>query len=84
MEKIGIRELKARASEVVRAVKEHRAKYIITQRGEPVAVLCPVDAVIPSPDPNEVWARLEAIRAELEKGWHSEKSSIDILSEMRR
>ena len=30
---IGIRELKTRASEVVRAVKEQRARYVITPRG---------------------------------------------------
>ncbi len=84
MEKIGIREFKARASEVVRAVKERRARYIITQRGEPVAILMPVDAAPLPPDPDEVWARLEAIREELGKGWQSEKSAVEILSEMRR
>ncbi|MEJ5199850.1 MAG: type II toxin-antitoxin system Phd/YefM family antitoxin [Anaerolineae bacterium] len=84
MEEIGIRELKARASEVVRAVKERRARYVITQRGQPAAVLLPVDAVSPRPDPDEVWARLEAIREELGKGWQSEKSAVEILSEMRR
>lgn len=84
MKEIGIREFKARASEVVRAVKEHRARYVITQRGEPVAVLLPIDAVPPQPDPDEVWARLQAIREELGKGWQSEKSAVEILSEMRR
>ncbi|MEJ5310784.1 MAG: type II toxin-antitoxin system Phd/YefM family antitoxin [Anaerolineae bacterium] len=84
MEEIGIRELKARASELVRAVKERRARYLITQRGKPVAVLLPADAVPPRPDPDEVWARLEQIREELGKGWQSEKSAVEILSEMRR
>ncbi len=32
MEEIGIRELKPRASELVRAVKERRARYLITLR----------------------------------------------------
>ncbi len=84
MEKIGIRELKARASALVRAVKEQRARYVITHRGEPVAVLLPVDAVPPARDPDEVWARLEAIREALGQGWQSEKSAVEILSEMRR
>lgn len=84
MKEIGIRELKARASEVVRAVKEHRARYVITQRGVPVAVLLPIDAIPPQVDPAEVWARLQAIREELGKGWQSEKSAVEILSEMRR
>jgi len=84
MEEIGIRELKARASEVVRAVKERRARYIITQRGRPAAVLVPLDALPLQPNADEVWARLEKIREELGKGQQSEKSAVEILSEMRR
>ena len=37
--RIGIRELKNRASEIVHEVKENEAEYIVTLRGEPVAVL---------------------------------------------
>ncbi len=84
MEAIGIRELKARASEVVRAVKERRARYLITLHGQPVAVLMPLDALPTQTDADEVWARLEQIREELGKGWQSEKSAVEILSEMRR
>jgi prevent-host-death family protein len=84
MEEIGIRELKARASEVVRAVRERRVRYLITQRGRPVALLVPLDALPPQPNADEVWARLERIREELGKGWQSEKSAVEILSEMRR
>lgn len=84
MKEIGIRELKAHASEVVRAVKERRARYVITQRGQPVAILLPIDAIPPQPDPNEVWARLEALGEEIARNWQSEKSAVEILSEMRR
>ena len=85
MEEIGIRELKARASDVVRAVKEKRTRYVITQRGKPVAVIVPIDAVVPAkPSDDEVWERLLKIREELGKGWQSEKSAVEILSEMRR
>jgi prevent-host-death family protein len=76
MEEIGIRELKARASEVVRAVRERRVRYLITQRGRPVALLVPLDALPPQPNADEVWARLERIREELGKGWQSEKSAV--------
>lgn len=85
MEEIGIRELKARASDVVRAVKEQRARYVITQRGVPVAVIIPMDAAVaPKPTDDEVWESLMKIREELGKGWQSEKSAVEILSEMRR
>ncbi len=85
MEEIGIRELKARASDVVRAVKEQRARYVITQRGVPVAVIIPLDAAItPKPSDDDVWERLMAIGEEIGKNWQSEKSAVEILSEMRR
>ena len=84
MEEIGIRELKSRASEVVRAVKEKRAQYVVTQRGVPAALIIPVDAMTAKPSDDEVWERLVKLREELGKGWQSEKSSVEILSEMRR
>ena len=83
-EEIGIRELKSRASEVIRAVKEERARYVITQRGKPAALIIPVDAVPEKKSDDEVWERLMKIREELGKGWQSEKSAVEILSEMRR
>jgi len=43
MPKVGMRDLKKRTSEILRAVREERAKYIITYQGLPSAVLLPVD-----------------------------------------
>lgn len=84
-EEIGIRELKSRASEVVRAVKEERARYVITQRGKPVATIIPMDAVLPEKQEEDGWERLLAIRARLgKKKDKNKKSSLEILSEMRR
>lgn len=83
-EEIGIRELKIHASEVVRAVKENRARYVVTQRGVPAALIIPLDAIIAKPSDDEAWERLMKIREELGKGWQSEKSAVEILSEMRR
>jgi prevent-host-death family protein len=83
-EEIGIRELKSRASEVVRAVKEERARYVITQRGKPAAIIVPLDAAPPEKSADEVWERLRQLGEEIGKGWESEKSAVEILSEMRR
>ena len=83
-EEIGIRELKSRASEVVRAVKEDRARYVITQRGKPVAAIIPVDAMLPEKKDDDGWEKLLAIRARLAKDKSKKKSSLEILSEMRR
>ncbi|MBV6450693.1 MAG: hypothetical protein MHPDNHAH_01419 [Anaerolineales bacterium] len=84
-EEIGIRELKSRASEVVRAVKEERARYVITQRGKPVATIIPMDAILPEKkSDDEVWERLMQLGEQISKGWKNEKSAVEILSEMRR
>ena len=45
MPDVGVRELKIRASEIVRDVRERRARYVITYRGRPVGVLAPLEAV---------------------------------------
>lgn len=45
MPEIGIRQLKNETSEIIRAVREERVEYIITLRGEPVAILRPVAPV---------------------------------------
>lgn len=76
--------MKSRASEVVRAVKEKRARYIVTQRGKPAALTIPLDAAPPAKSENEVWQRLIELGEEIGKGWQSEKSAVEILSEMRR
>jgi len=43
MPRVGVRELKNRASEILRAVREEGAEYIITYQGRPSAVLLPID-----------------------------------------
>ncbi len=84
MREIGIRELKARIWEVVRAVKERRARYVIRVRGKPVAALVPADAEPRPPRTGEVWARLERLGNEIAKHWRSNKSAVELLSEIRR
>ena len=83
-EEIGIRELKARASEVVRAVKEERARYVVTQRGKPVAAIIPMDAMLPDKKDEYGWEKLMEVRARLGRDKRKKKSSLEILSEMRR
>ena len=83
-EEIGIRELKAHASEVVRAVKEKRARYVVTQRGKPAALIIPLDAAPPDKSADEVWERLAQLGEEIASGWQSEKSAVEILSDLRR
>ena len=76
MPEIGVRQLKNEASEIIRAVREQKTEYIITLRGEPVAVLRPIKPA--SSDVNtildlaaEVFSGLnEADLAEIEASIH--------------
>jgi prevent-host-death family protein len=83
-EEIGIRELKSRASELVQSVKEERARYVITQRGKPAALIIPLDAAPPEKSEDRVWESLTAIGEELSKGWEGDKSAVELLAEIRR
>ena len=83
-QEIGIRELKARASELVRAVKEERARYVITQRGKPAALIIPLDAAQPEKSGNQVLERLDQIGAEISRSWKGNRSAVQILAEIRR
>lgn len=89
MKEIGVRELKARASEIVQNVRKKRSRYIITYRGRPVGLLSPLEAAPPTRTEtlqavDEVWAELERLGAEIGRKWRSPKSSTELLSEMRR
>jgi prevent-host-death family protein len=89
MPEIGVRELKARASEIIRAVRDRRARYLVTYRGRPVGVLMPLDESkreeASSPGEGQAaWEDLVALGQEIGRGWRSDMSGADVLSEMRR
>jgi len=84
MTEIGIRELKARASEILRQVRDERASYTVTYRGRPVGVLLPI-ADGPGQQPaNDAWDKLVRLGTELSAGSPPGLNSGELLSEMRR
>jgi prevent-host-death family protein len=90
MPEIGVRELKARASEIIRQVRERRVRYTVTYRGRPVGVLMPLGET-PSPDAGTtdeaegvVWKELTQLGEQIGDGWKASQSSVELLSEMRR
>ena len=86
MKEIGIRELKARASELVRHVAEEHATYTITRRGRPVGVLAPSDFVQPtrSKTGDVGWDRLRELWRRADKTSRPGKSALQELFKMRR
>ena len=90
MPRVGVRELKTKASEIVRQVREQGARYVITYRGHPVGVLLPldepsqVDALAGGQPEANAWEELSRLGEEIGRGWQSPLTSAELLSQMRR
>ncbi len=86
MKDIGIRQLKARASELVRKVSEDRVIYAITRHGRTVGVLAPSDFVISSEESQGYPAceRLLMFADKLECAHKRRKSGVLDLKRTRR
>lgn len=90
MTEIGVRELKVHASEIVRNVRERRARYLITHRGRPIGLLLPLDdtkAVPSAPEAESAataWEELTRLGEEIGREWRSSLTSTELLSSMRR
>ena len=86
MKDIGIRELKAHASELIRQVSEDRAIYTVTCRGRAVGVLAPPDFINPSESSSKEhsWDRLLALADQLQGSAKPAKSAVRELDRMRR
>ena len=85
---IGVRDLKNRASEIIRDVQEQKAEYIVTLRGKPVALLQPVsaksDRELRRAEREEALAKVDALANEIAKAWRSNKTAVELVDEQRR
>ena len=87
-ETIGIRDLKNNTSRIVQAVREQAAEYVVTMRGEPVAVIRPWR----TEDAEQhrmvgIEDEIEAMRLlaeEIAAAWNSPKSGVELVEEQRR
>jgi prevent-host-death family protein len=86
--RIGVRDLKNRASELVREVHERDAEYIVTLRGQPVAVLKPLsdknEQELKRAERQEALSKLDELAEEIARAWRSPKSAVKLLEEQRR
>lgn len=93
-QQVGIRELKNEVSEIIRAVREERAEYVVTYHGQPVAVILPVPEssrlaqtehlLAASRPDDDFWAQLDALGREIDAQWKSDKTAVELISEQRR
>ena len=86
MPRIGLRYLKAHASEVLRDVQNHRARYVITNRGEPMGIVIPyVPAQEVEPvSREESWKSLVGTLDQVRAAWTSPLTAEEIMNEERR
>lgn len=86
--KIGVRELKNRASEIVREVHEQEAEFIVTLRGEPVAVLRPLTEKsgreLLQAEEDEALAEVDRLAEKIARAWRSPKTALELIEEQRR
>jgi prevent-host-death family protein len=85
---IGVRELKNHASRVLRAVREEMSEYVVTLRGEPVAVLRPLTEEeaqrLRQVEIDAALAEMKALAQEVASAWTSDKSGAELVAEQRR
>ena len=85
MRSIGIRELKARASQVIRELRIHGGEVHITHHGRVVARLIPVPAPRPpSRRSAAVWLAIDRVSREIGRRWPKGVSAIQAVREVRR
>lgn len=85
MKDIGIRELKTHASRIVREVCRDHERYVVTDRGRPVGLLTPLDDAGSFPNASgTAWDDMENLAARIRKSWNSNKTAVEIVSELRR
>jgi prevent-host-death family protein len=85
LEEVGVRELKQRASEILRGVRESKEAVTITHRGRPVARLVPVeDAQAKQAEATAVWADMDGLAREISVHWPAAESAVKAVREQRR
>lgn len=87
MERVGVRELKNQATQIIRAVREDHAEYLVTVDGEPVAVLRPCNEADLRAERAAGWRRfidrMQEVAERIGAQWQSEKGAVELLMEAR-
>ncbi|NJL27639.1 MAG: type II toxin-antitoxin system Phd/YefM family antitoxin [Thermoanaerobaculia bacterium] len=86
--KIGVRELKNRASSVVQEVREQMAEYVVTVHEHPVAVIRPYTDQDAQGDRRrarvQALAGMKRLAQEVGSRWVASQSAVDLIDEQRR
>ena len=83
MQTVGIRELKQRASELIRLVREEGSEIQITHRGQVVALLIPVTPPTPQEEA-QAWEEIDHLAAKIDVRWPAGVSAAEAVAHSRR
>ena len=87
---VGIRDLKTHAARILRHVRDGRASYVVTHRGQAVGVILPIEQTRDDPDHADAadgpaaWAAFVRAGRRLERRFRPGASGIKLLSASRR
>lgn len=83
--KVGVRELKERATEVMRRVRENGEEFEVTYRGQTVARIIPVgeQSRVDHEYLDQFWKEWDELAAEIGSRWPPGVSALDAIREDR-
>lgn len=85
MESVGVRDLKERASEIVRRVREENASFAVTFRGQVVGRIVPEQPGRPTPEDLTVfWDELDQLIEDIAAKTPRGVSAADVMRDIRR
>jgi prevent-host-death family protein len=80
---IGVRELKAHASEILRRVEEDGEIIDVTRRGAVIARLVPVSRPVDRASMKRVWEERDRLAEEIARHWPAGLSAADAIAQDR-
>lgn len=86
MPRIGLRELKIHASEVLRDVQENRVRYVVTKRGTPQAIIIPYVPTeeLEAANREKAWSDFADLLRQVADSWSSPLTADEVIRDMRR
>lgn len=84
MRTIGVRELKAHTSQILRLVHDQNEEIEVTHRGRVIARLVPASLTPATQDLAAIWADLDQLAAEIGAHWPAGITAANAVGEGRR
>lgn len=84
MVSVGIRELKQRASDLIRMLRETGCEIQVTCHGKVVALLIPVPSTGVTLQESNTWSEIDHLAAEIGAHWPQGVSAVEAVREGRR